>query len=61
MIKEELLAILACPQCKGPIKKYDNEGLVCEKCRLFYEIRDGIPVLLIEEARPLETKENENR
>ncbi len=53
MIDKELLAILACPQCKGGVKTADK-GLVCEKCRLFYEIRDGIPIMLIDEAKPLD-------
>jgi uncharacterized protein len=55
-ISQELLEILACPQCKGDI--YLNEaqnGLICEKCRLIYEIKDEIPIMLIEEAKPLTT------
>jgi hypothetical protein len=54
-ISKELLEILACPKCKGDI--YLNEagdGLVCEHCRLVYEIRDDIPIMLIEEAKPLD-------
>ncbi len=53
MIDQELLAILACPQCKGTIKIREEEGLVCEKCQLLYEVRDGIPIMLIDEARDL--------
>ena len=51
MIDKELLKILACPRCKGDLK-YDekNDRLICEKCRLAYPIKDGIPVMLIEEA-----------
>jgi uncharacterized protein YbaR (Trm112 family) len=53
-INKELLEILACPKCKGDIKLNDEEdGLVCEKCKLLYPIRDDIPVMLIEEASPL--------
>jgi uncharacterized protein YbaR (Trm112 family) len=53
-INQELLDILACPQCKGEIHLNDAEdGLVCEACRLVYEIRDDIPIMLIEEAKPL--------
>jgi uncharacterized protein len=54
-ISQELLEILACPKCKGDI--YLNEvkdGLICEKCRLVYEIKDDIPIMLIEEAKPLQ-------
>ncbi len=53
-LSKELLAILACPQCKGALRLTEKEdGLVCGRCRLLYEIRDGIPVMLIDEARPL--------
>ncbi|WP_319408680.1 Trm112 family protein [uncultured Desulfosarcina sp.] len=53
-INQELLDILACPQCKGEIRLTDTEdGLICETCRLVYEIRDDIPIMLIEEAKPL--------
>lgn len=55
MIDKDLLAILACPKCKGAVKYLeDREGLACEKCQLLYEINDGIPVMIIEEAKPLE-------
>lgn len=50
-IKKELLEILACPKCKGDI--YENaagDGLICDHCELQYEIRDEIPIMLIEEA-----------
>lgn len=53
-ISQELLEILACPKCKGDI--YLNEtkdGLICERCQLVYEIKDDIPIMLIEEAKPL--------
>jgi hypothetical protein len=50
-LSRELLEILACPKCKGDIKLAENEdGLICEKCKLLYPIRDGIPVMLIDEA-----------
>jgi uncharacterized protein YbaR (Trm112 family) len=54
-ISKELLEILACPKCKGDI--YLNEkgdGLICEKCRLLYEIKEDIPIMLIDEAKPLD-------
>ena len=55
MVSKELLDILACPKCKGPVQLNDKEdGLVCESCRLLYEIRDDIPIMLIDEAKPLE-------
>jgi len=51
MLSKELLDILACPKCKGDLE-YDteNEKLICKTCRLKYEIRDDIPVMLIDEA-----------
>lgn len=53
-IRKELLDILACPQCKGPLKATEKEdGLICEKCSLLYEIKNDIPIMLIEKARPL--------
>ncbi len=49
-----LLEILACPICKGPLK-YQREAqvLVCRMDRLAYPVRDDVPVMLEEEARPL--------
>ncbi len=56
-ISKDLLDILACPQCKGDIYLTDaGDGLICDHCRLLYEIRDDIPIMLIEEAKPLEAK-----
>ena len=50
-IDKELLAILACPKCKGDIKLTDKgDGLVCQACKLMYPIQDDIPVMLIDEA-----------
>ncbi len=51
MIEKELLDILACPVCKSDIT-YDeeNQKLICDKCGRKYPIRDGIPVMLEEEA-----------
>ncbi|WP_394807534.1 Trm112 family protein [Nitrosomonas sp.] len=47
-----LLDILVCPLCKGPLvyKKEDKE-LICKPDRLVFAIKDGIPVMLEEEAR----------
>ncbi len=61
MIKKELLEILACPQCKGPVElNAEGDGIVCRACQLLYEIRESIPIMLIDEAKPLpETKPEE--
>lgn len=54
-ISAELLEILACPKCKNDVKLNETEdGLICENCRLLYEIRDDIPIMLVEEAKPLD-------
>jgi hypothetical protein len=54
-IDKELLEILACPKCKGDLRLTPKEdGLVCPNCRLLYEIKDGIPVMLIDEAIQLD-------
>ncbi len=53
-IDKELLEILCCPNCKGDIVLTgDGKGLVCEKCRLKYPVRDDIPVMLVDEAEKL--------
>ncbi len=54
MISKELLDILACPKCKGPVQLNEKkDGLICKACRLVYEIRDDIPIMLIDEAKKL--------
>ncbi|QBQ53344.1 Trm112 family protein [Nitrosococcus wardiae] len=55
---KKLLEILACPVCKSSLvyQKTDEE-LICKACRLAYPIRDGIPVMLEEEARQLDPEE----
>ncbi len=57
-IDQELLDILACPACKGDLfLTKDQAGLVCEKCMLKYEIKDDIPIMLIDEALKLSPAE----
>lgn len=51
MLDEELLKILACPQCKGDLDYKEKEAqLLCQTCRLIYRIEDDIPIMLIDEA-----------
>jgi uncharacterized protein YbaR (Trm112 family) len=53
-LSEEIIDILACPQCKGEIELLrDGSGLLCRLCRLKYPIREEIPVMLIEEAEKI--------
>jgi uncharacterized protein len=50
----ELLEILACPRCKGPVELDPGGGeLRCPACRLAYRVEGDIPVMLVEEARPI--------
>jgi len=54
-IDPELLEILACPQCKGEVELNDTQdGLICRSCKLLYRIEDDIPIMLIDEAKPVE-------
>jgi uncharacterized protein len=54
MLDARLLDILACPLCKSPLS-FDraNDVLLCRGERLEFPIRDGVPILLDGEARPL--------
>ena len=50
-VDAELLEILACPNCKTPVKLVKGgTGLKCETCNRVYPIKDDIPVMLIDEA-----------
>ena len=50
-VDPELLAILACPHCKTPVKLVKNgAALKCDTCKRVYPIKDDIPVMLIDEA-----------
>ena len=50
----ELLDILVCPKCKGPLlHRAEVVALDCARCRLRYPVRDDIPVMLVDEALPL--------
>ena len=50
----ELREILACPRCKGELEFREEEAEIrCLACRLAFRIDDGIPVMLLDEARPI--------
>lgn len=52
MLDKKLLEILVCPKCKGELEyKPEESQLVCQACRLIYEVKDDIPIMLIDEAR----------
>ena len=53
-LDDKLLEILACPKCKGELEyRVGEEALLCHACRLKYEVDEGIPIMLIDEAKPL--------
>jgi len=56
-IDPKLLEILVCPVTKGPLK-YDkeNQELISESANLCYPVRDGIPIMLVDEARELNSE-----
>ncbi len=54
-ISRQLLEILACPKCKEAVELGpEGDVLICKRCQLVYEIRQGIPIMLVDEARPLD-------
>jgi uncharacterized protein YbaR (Trm112 family) len=54
-VDPRLLEVLVCPLTRGPLE-YDREKeeLISRKAKLAYPIRDGVPIMLAEEARPLD-------
>lgn len=51
----QLIDILVCPLCKGPLEKRLTDGfMVCKADKLAYPVRDGIPVMLVEQAEPVD-------
>lgn len=53
-LNKELLAILACPVCRGELALLPNEdGLYCRSCQAVYPVQDEIPVMLADQAVPL--------
>lgn len=49
MIDDELLKILACPACHGAVA-FKDEKIVCAQCGRRYPVKDGIPIMLVDEA-----------
>jgi hypothetical protein len=53
-VKQQFMEIIVCPCCRGKVDLCEEpQGLICEKCQLFYAIRNDIPIMLIDEAKPL--------
>lgn len=56
----KLLDILVCPLCKSPLKYQKSaKELICKGDRLAFQIKDGIPVMLVDEARDMSAEEVE--
>jgi uncharacterized protein YbaR (Trm112 family) len=59
MLDKQLLEILVCPKCKGELNyqihpENDRDGeLICQVCKLAYKVEDDIPIMLVDEANPL--------
>ena len=50
MVKQELLDILCCPKCKGDLDyKPKKNTLTCKKCKRVFEVKNDIPIMLVEE------------
>ena len=50
-VDPELIALLVCPACHGAIEYKDRRAvIICTQCGLHYPVRDGIPVMLVDEA-----------
>jgi len=61
-METRLLDLLVCPICKGPLQHlrpplHERHELVCRPDRLAFPVRDGIPVMLESEARPIDESE----
>ena len=55
-LNKDLLPLLVCPECKGSLQPVSNEtGLKCPHCKLIYPVKDGIPVMLVDQAISTET------
>jgi len=60
IISDKVIDLLACPACKTDVSliKYEEEkfGLICDRCQRVYPIKDGIPIMLIEESFELKER-----
>ena len=51
MLNKRILDILACPKCKGKLEyKSEQKKLICQNCRLKFQIKEDIPIMLLDEA-----------
>ena len=59
MIDRELIDILACPDCKKDVELKENK-IICKGCGREYPIKDGIPIMLIDQSKPAKKTENKD-
>jgi hypothetical protein len=59
MIPKSLMEILACPACRGTVRE-ESETIRCDSCGRIYPVREGIPIMLIEESRKEGGRASEN-
>ncbi len=53
-LNKQLLEILICPKCRGKVRFDEKQnGIICDHCKLLYETKDDIPVMLVEEAKEI--------
>lgn len=53
-LNRELLEILICPKCRGKVRfDQKSNGIICDKCKLLYDVKEDIPVMLVETARKI--------
>ena len=53
-LSPELKQIQACPKCKGELEFHEEKAEIhCKRCRLAYRIEDDIPVMLVDQAKPM--------
>jgi uncharacterized protein YbaR (Trm112 family) len=57
MISQDLLEILVCPACRGDLDYEEDVRFTCKSCARVYPIKDGIPIMLVEDDQPAADEE----
>lgn len=53
-LAKQLIDVLVCPKCKGTLEVVTDSALRCNSCQVDYPVRDGVPIMLIDEAVPVQ-------
>ncbi|HVE85961.1 MAG TPA: Trm112 family protein [Myxococcales bacterium] len=62
MLDEQLKKILVCPRCRGDLEFHEDvQEIHCPACRVLYAIEDDVPVMLVDEAKPLSASRLQGR